>query len=383
MSLPPGSLQDFDQLVASQGAVVQASAASLNPPVTVTLSSGGIVYILLQAWASVGLWLQGLILAVLAASRLNSSVGSDVDTFVADFELTRIASVFSTGVVTIGRYLNTAVAHIPVGLLLTTSDGATQFRVVEDDTKPTWNAGLGLYVIPALTSNADVAVVAVVPGAAGNAQIGTITQISASAPGLDYVSNAGLTSGGVDAETDAQLKARFALYIQSLPRATMAAIRFAVASVLAGIQYSVIENYDYNGAWTPGYVTVVIDDGTGAPSEGLINQVASNVDLYRAATVNFGVFAPHIITTDVECTVIAGPGFTHAAVVQVVSAAVRSFINNLPIGAALLYYKVAQVIQDASPGVAALEHLTLNTVAGDIAMPNGSTRARAGVMDIS
>ena len=79
MQLP---LQDFTTLVRNQAAAVAASARTL-----IDLSVGSVLRAALEANASVGLWMQWLIVEVLATTRAATSQGADLDSWVADFRL--------------------------------------------------------------------------------------------------------------------------------------------------------------------------------------------------------------------------------------------------------------------------------------------------------
>jgi uncharacterized phage protein gp47/JayE len=102
------SLQTFSTLVQNMAASVQ-SAASQAFDVTV----GSVVRAILEANASVALWMQWLILQVLQSTRAATSNGADLDTWMADFTLTRLPAVAATGNVTFSRYTATMPALVP------------------------------------------------------------------------------------------------------------------------------------------------------------------------------------------------------------------------------------------------------------------------------
>ena len=82
MQLP---LQTFSTLVANAAAAVQGSARQL-----VDLTIGSTLRAVLEANASLALWMQWLILLVLRTTRAATSTGADLDTWVADFGLARL-----------------------------------------------------------------------------------------------------------------------------------------------------------------------------------------------------------------------------------------------------------------------------------------------------
>src|SRR6058998_521692 len=75
-----------------------------NLPATLSRPLGPFIVAITYASALVGLVLQRLIQLVLAAARLSTSSGDDVDSFVADFNLARLPSAAATGLVTFSRF---------------------------------------------------------------------------------------------------------------------------------------------------------------------------------------------------------------------------------------------------------------------------------------
>ena len=106
----PLPLQDFPTLVRTQAAAVTGSAREL-----VDTTAGSVLRALLEANASVALWVQWLIVQVLALTRAATSRGADLDTWMADFGVTRLPAVAATGVLTLGRATPGLAAVIPAG----------------------------------------------------------------------------------------------------------------------------------------------------------------------------------------------------------------------------------------------------------------------------
>lgn len=95
-----------------QGEVAAAQAVA---PQLTQVSSGSVAYALFQGFASVCLWLQWLIAQVLSMTRLATSQGGDVDSFVGDFGLARLPATYATGSVAFSRYSSYGTALVPVG----------------------------------------------------------------------------------------------------------------------------------------------------------------------------------------------------------------------------------------------------------------------------
>ena len=77
-------------------AAVEASATQL-----LDLTVGSTLRAVLEANASIGLWMQWLILQVLRTTRAATSNGADLDSWMADLTLTRLPAVAATGTVTL------------------------------------------------------------------------------------------------------------------------------------------------------------------------------------------------------------------------------------------------------------------------------------------
>ncbi|MEJ0047591.1 MAG: hypothetical protein WDN04_16785 [Rhodospirillales bacterium] len=77
MQLP---VQTFTGLMQQMAAAVQGGATQL-----IDLTVGAVLRALLEAAASVALWLQWLIVQVLSATRAATSAGPDLDSWMADF----------------------------------------------------------------------------------------------------------------------------------------------------------------------------------------------------------------------------------------------------------------------------------------------------------
>src|ERR1700733_1925446 len=127
------SLQTFTTLMQNMAAAVEASATQL-----LDLTVGSTLRAVLESNASIALWMQWLILLVLRTTRAATSNGTDLDSWMADFSLTRLPAVSATGSVTFSRFTSTAMALIPAGALVRTADGTQTFRVSIDTLLVSW-----------------------------------------------------------------------------------------------------------------------------------------------------------------------------------------------------------------------------------------------------
>ncbi|CAH2603230.1 Baseplate protein [Rhodovastum atsumiense] len=351
----------FTTLVAAQAAVVQGRTgrASLD------LAPGSALRAILEAFASVALWLQGLVLQVLARARLSTANGADVDSFVADYGMTRLPATVACGRVSFARFSPDAAALVPVGARVATDDGSQGYEVIVDAANPAYVVAAGGYPVAAGVAAVTASVRALAAGAAGNAAAGTVTALATGLPGIDSCSNGAGFSGGADAETDAALRARFAAYIASLARATRTAVGYAISTVQQGVTWTLTEGANPDGSANPGFFFVVVDDGTGTPPASLLTAVAEAIEGYRALGVRCAVYAPSVVTARITLVVTATEGYDATAVRAAVRAAIVAMVNALPTGAALPFYRVAATAF-ATDGVANVAAVTLNGATADL-----------------
>ena len=368
--------KDFSTIVSDMVTAIQGAAAVL-----VDLTIGSILRAVVEANAAVVLWLQGLILQLLAVTRAATSNTTDLDSWVADYGLTRIAAVAATGAVTFARFTPTLQATIPVGTLVQTADGTQQYQVIADVTQTAYNAGLGAYVIAAGVTSCSATVQALNAAAATNAAAGVISTLVQAISGVDTVTNPLGFTNGADAETDAALRVRFVNYIASLSKATKAAISYAITSIQPGVNFVLTENLTYAGAAQLDYFYVVVDDGSGSPPSSFITAVSNAIDAVRPIASTFGVYAPVVVTANVGMTITTGSGYVHATVATEVQAAIQAYINALPIGQTLPYTQLAAVAYGVG-GVTNVTGVTLNSGTADLTATQQQV-IKAGTVTVS
>lgn len=351
----------FDQLVEQQATAVQSEATSLTD-----FSVGSLPRAFAQAFAAVVMWLQGLILQLLTTTRAATSEDGDLDTWMADFSVTRLAAVAASGPVTFARYTAGAQASVLVGSLVQTADGTQQYQVIADTTQPAYDAASSSYILAIGTTAITATIQALTAGAAGNATAGAINTLGQSISGVDTVVNAAAFDNGKDAEGDIALRSRFTAYIASLSKATKAAIGYAITSLQQGLTYALTEWFDYAGNAKPGYFYVVVDDGSGAPPSALLNSVASAVDDVRAFGVQFNVYGPTTLTANIALSIGIGTGYDAATVRAAVTASISTYISSLGLGESLLWSRLYQVAYDVSEGVTSVSGLLINGSASDL-----------------
>lgn len=365
------TLQNFSTLVEGMAAAVQGAAASL-----LDLTVGSVLRAILEASASVALWLQWLIVQVLATTRLATSTGADCDSFGADFGFTRLPAVAASGQVTFSRFTPSVAALVPVGTQVSAVGNGQGFVVVADAGNAAYSAANNGYQLAAGIASVTATVAALVPGSAGNVQPGAISVVNSAIAGVDVVSNALALTGGMDAESDAAFRARFGNYLASLSRATAQAIGSAIAAIQQGLSFVITENINQAGATQMGHFVVTVDDGTGNPPASLLATVQQAVNAVRPVGSSFAVQGPVVVPANVALTLVTANSAVHAAAIARVAAAIENYIAALPVGATLSYTRLAQLAYDASGAVTNISTLLLNGGAADLVPPLfGAVRA--------
>ena len=365
-------LQDFPTLLRNQAAAVSASCRTL-----IDVSVGSVLRAMLEANASVALWVQWLIVEVLATTRAATSNGADLDSWVGDFGLTRLPAVAAIGSAVFSRATLGLTAIVPVGAVVRTgaTAGAQAFAVVSDPSRPEWN-GSG-YTLSATANSVRVPIQAITPGRAGNVQSGVLILLSTAVPGIDAVTNDYPASGGLDAESDPALRVRFSGFIDSRTRATAQAVSFAIQSVQQGLQFVIAERLDPAGAIRPGHFTVVVDDGSGAPSDALLGRVGAAIEAVRPIGGTYSVIRPTLITVSVSLA-ISGPASAPAAV----QSAIGAWIAATPIGGSIYLSKLIQLAHETDPLIERVGAILIDGQPSDLILGQ-YTRAVVGTVTVT
>ncbi len=361
--------QSFSTMVSNVVAGIQGRANKL-----VNFAIGSTLRAIAEGFAGLFLWFQALVLKLLTAIRLSTSTGIDVDTFTADFmplvagtTSPRLGAQAASGLVTFGRYTaGPSSCFIPVGTTVKTNDGSQEFAVTANTLFSSYSATLDGYTIPVAVATLDVPVESVTPGSGGNVQAGAITIMTSPVTGVDYVVNDATFTNGADQESDTALKARFSAYILGLARGDIYGLSAAIASTGVNIQWTLVENYNFDGSVRYGYFFVVADDGSGSPSPDFLAGVLEAVDSVRPLGIQCQVFPPTIVVADVAMQIGTTTGYNHNTVVAAVIANITSRINDLGLGVSLAYSILSSWAYEV-PGVKTVTAVTLNGGTGDLA----------------
>lgn len=385
--------QSFTRIVEQQVAAIQSAVKSLGGILRFVVGSLELARV--EAVAGVTMWLQSLILQLLSVTRLSTSTGNDIDTFIADFGCPpREMAVSASGQVTFSRFTATAQATIAAGtytpnangiggsysggVMLLTADGTQSFQVIPDSTQTYWNAAANAYVIPPGVSIAQVTVQAQNSGIQGNVAAGAITTISTAVQYVDTVTNANPFTNGVNQESDAAVQARFATYVAGLRAAIKSAVESAISGVQQDIQYQIVENQTLAGGNQPGYFYVVISPY----SDALKTAVYSAIDAIRGLSITFDVFAATPVTANVTATITAAPGYTLANVETAVQTAIQNFIHSIPLGGTLEWTQIFSVIWGVAGVATVANTMTLNGGTADL-VATAQQKVTAGTITVN
>lgn len=290
---------------------------------------------LFQAVSSQIVFLESVAQYVANLTRAQTSTGTDLDSWMAQFDFTRLPAVYAVGPVTLGvNSVHNTSTNVSLNTVVQTVGGAIQYQLIADTTQAAYDPTSQSYVLPANTSSITATAQALAAGSSSNVQAGQLTQFSSPPAGIDTVTNGLAIQNGLDAESDSAFLARFVVYIQNLSKATLGAVEEAITSVQADLDYVVLDNTNAANQFQPGMFTVVIDDGSGNPPSTLINAVANAVAAVRGLSILSSVIGPQLVSGTVSLAVRLASGYTLAMVTASVQDAVATFSTTLTIGGA-------------------------------------------------
>jgi uncharacterized phage protein gp47/JayE len=296
--------------------------------------------VLLALWQSVATqidYLQAQIEIVVLMSRAQTSVGEDLDSWMADFDFTRLPPTPGSGIELFNKFQPSSTqVVVPVGTIVQTVGGDVQYQVVPDTTQSAYSAAAGGYVLSAGQLSIAATIQSLSGGTGVNVLADTLVQFATSVPGIDTVTNPAPITNGVPAENDVDFRARFRLYLATLAQATRAAILAAASGVQQGLLINLLENQTPDGTPLLGSFSVIVDDGSGDPPASLLSSVFNAVDAARAFSVQPFVSAPTQVQAIIAlATHLAGGPVAAPAANNAVQNAIAAMINQLPPGATL------------------------------------------------
>lgn len=255
--------------------------------------------------------------------------GAYLEEHAAQRGLSRKAGTKATGAVT---FRTDAEEHgailIPAGTTVCTTSDLLRFVTDED------------VVLAAGASIVTASVTAVEVGAAYNIAPGKVGVIVTSVLGIDGVRNASYFSGGSDAESDDELRARIADSYANISNGTNAAYYRAAAMSVEGVHDASAVGRLRGAGTVDVYVR---GDGTTLPAAKL-DEVRSLLQSARELNVDVQVHSPTAVSVNLYIRLRVEDGYDFSEVAERVRSAVTSYINHLGIGGDVLLSNVGDVI---------------------------------------
>lgn len=213
-------------------------------------------------------------------------------------------------------------------------------------------------VITAGALYAQAPAVACEAGSAGNVSAGTVCYMSSPPAGVGSCVNPAAFTGGSDAESDDELRARVLATYTSLTNGGNAAYYEAAVLGTEGVE-AVRVLPRRRGAGT---VDVVVSAPGGMPSQALLQSIEAELDAVREICVDVSVLAPEKVDVVVEAAVEAESGYDAEELTARVADAVSAWFDGSLLGCDVLRVKLCDIIY----GVEGVRNYSLSYPAEDI-----------------
>ncbi|RCX22966.1 putative phage protein gp47/JayE [Fontibacillus phaseoli] len=306
---------------------------------------------------------------VLAFGFADTTYGNYLDMRAKEYGLTRKPAVKAAGSLTFSGPAGTVISR---GTLSSTGGDNPVYFVTTTETTITG----GSVTVAAEAQDA---------GAAGNVGAGEITTLLGDLVGIVTVTSAAYFEGGVDAESDASLLARYYERAQRPATSGNANQYRQWALEVPGVSDARVYPV-WNG---PGTVKIVLlDDDKTAPDPSVVSAAQTYIDptqdgtgqgvapIGAAVTIAGAVEVP----VNIAVKVTLAPGATVAEVRAQIETGVRAYLRSLAFADPLVRItRIANVILDIPP-VIDYENLTLNGTAGNTAIADGEVAVLGGVV---
>lgn len=269
------------------------------------------------------------------------------------FDFDRLPAAYAGGeVLFVGTEGRVNPISIPAGTVVRVPGATRSYATIQDA------------ILAAGSPSVLVSVRAQAAGADHNALPLTLTELVASINGIASVYNPAAITSGRDEETDGERRARFLLYIESLARATPAALRHAVLSTYLTDDIGAITEYVTRCGIEedlPGRVRVWLYGSLGALSNALLSAVQARIDGqegtpgYRAAGIQVTAGRMSTMAVTVTVTVHTVQGRTLDATMESeLAGAIGDYLSSVEPGTAVsVSLLIAQMLRVA--GVASVD----------------------------
>ncbi len=266
------------------------------------------------------------------------------------FNFTRQSAQKAVGSVVFSRAGTTGDVSIPIGTQIATPNGIT-FETSAAGSIADGNQDSG-----------SITIVATEGGAVGNVPASTITIIMTPIIGVETITNAAATTGGLDEESDAAFKQRFSEFTEGLGQSSVPGLIAKAKSVDGVRSAAIFEHFPPSSSYN---VTIYIEDGNGNAPQGLIDVVeleiigdgSATYPGVKGAGIKVRILAPTKITIDVTTTISGNGLVSETAMEYNIQEAITSYINGLTIGNDMIREKLQAAIMNVN-GVYDIDSMT-------------------------
>ena len=234
---------------------------------------------------------------------------------------------------------------IPAGTVCMTA-GLVRFETTQEGT------------IPAGETAVEVPARAIEPGAAGNVAAGTIRAMAVAPVGVSRCTNPDGFSGGLDQESDEELRERVLETFQRMPNGANAAFYEQSAMSFPQVAAAAVVSRPRG----VGSVDVVVSTATGVPDSGLLEELQAYFEERREIAVDVLVRAPEVQDVDVTVQIQTAANRDGETVRQAVEQAIRSWFDGRRLGQSILRARLGQLIFE----VDGVENYVLSAPAADV-----------------
>lgn len=236
---------------------------------------------------------------------------------------------------------------IPVGTVCMTA-GLVRFETTQEA------------VLQAGETMVETTAAAVEPGVSGNVAAGTIRAMAVAPVGVSRCTNPEGFSGGLDEESDQELRERVLETFQRMPNGANAA--FYEQSAMSFLQVAAAAVVSRPRG--VGSVDVVVSTAVGVPDSELLEELQDYFEERREIAVDVLVRAPEVQDVDVTVQIQTAANRDGETVRQAVEQAVRSWFDGRQLGQSILRARLGQLIFE----VDGVENYVLTAPAADVAV---------------
>lgn len=298
--------------------------------------------------------------AVLDKVFADTAYGEYLDRLVAGLGITRKPSVKAVG-----------------SVVLTGTDGTvipTGTEVYTDDETPVYFVTTTSGTIT--NGTATVAAEAKEGGVSGNVAANKIVLTTGDITGITGVNNPQAFDGGVDTESDEDLRNRYLDRVKEPVMSGNAADYLQWALERTGVgDAKVFPVWNGNGT----VKVVIIDSERTAPTQALIDDVAAYIELVRPIGATVTVVGATELVINVSATLTLASGYTVNGVKPTIEQGIVDYLKSIAFkGEPVRLSRIANIILDTT-GVLDYSNLTVNGGTGNISVPSDQVAVKGTV----